>query len=72
MRTAPGHTSGIPLDFQHAEGGINTSGFLPESADYAARVAALADVDVDTRAHSALALQGSDQRLHEGPPCPAG
>ena len=49
--------TGLPLDFPHADGGINISGFLPESADDAAWVAALADVDVETRAHSALAIR---------------
>ena len=49
--------TGLPLDFEHADGGINISGFLPESCDDAAWVAALAAVDVDTRAHSALALR---------------
>lgn len=49
--------TGLPLDFPHADGGINISGFLPESSDDTAWVAALADVDVDTRAHSALALR---------------
>jgi DNA-binding transcriptional MocR family regulator len=49
--------TGLPLDFPHADGGINISGFLPESSDDTAWVTALADVDVDARAHSALALR---------------
>jgi len=49
--------TGLPLEFPHADGGINISGFLPDSSDDAAWVAAMADVDVDTRAHSALATR---------------
>jgi GntR family transcriptional regulator/MocR family aminotransferase len=49
--------TGLPLDFPHADGGINVSGFLPESSDDTAWVTALADVDVDARAHSALAVR---------------
>lgn len=49
--------TGLPLDFEHADGGINISGFLPESCDDAEWVTAMEEVDVDVRAHSALALR---------------
>ena len=53
--TAVGKT-GLPLTFPHSDGGINISGFLPQSSDDAAWASALAAVDVQVQAHSELAL----------------
>lgn len=48
--------TGLPLEFPHADGGINISGFLPQSSDDAAWACALGAMDVEAQAHSQLAI----------------